>query len=142
MISSKTTIQPQEISLLEALSEASYVKGVLSQVPESMDLNSASSIVSVQSENSHFSTLMSDTFMSYGFPDSKGLSDILSPVHKAPDIPAGLEACAAGGDVSSILNPGTVIVAYINTVKTTLDFYQACKQDGYIYNMETERNCQ
>ena len=123
MISSKTTIQPQEISLLEALSEASYVKGVLSQVPESMDLNSASSIVSVQSENSHFSTLMSDTFMSNGFPDSKGLSDILSPpVHKAPDIPAGLEACAAGGDVSSILNPGTVIVAYINTMKTTFDF--------------------
>ena len=123
MISSKTTIQPQEISLLEALSEASYVKGVLSQVPESMDLNSASSIVSVQSENSHFSTLMSDTFMSNGFPDSKGLSDILSPpVHKAPDIPAGLEAFAAGGDESSILNPGTVIVAYINTMKTTFDF--------------------
>ena len=128
-------MQHQEISLLEALSESSNVKGVLAQVPESMDLNSASSTVSVQSDNSHFSTLISDTFLSNGIPETVGLSDILSSAHKAPDISAGLETFAAGGDTSSIHNPGTVIVVYINTMKTSFYlnflFLLSFIQNGY-----------
>jgi len=50
------------------------------------------------------------------------------------------------GEIKHKILSNTVVIAYINTTKTTFDFnfdlYQALKQHGYHINMTTKWSCQ